>query len=125
MTQLPDDLQSELDALRRQLADVTARLTDLQHRGAEAAPPVSPDASHVTAPSAASPASEGAAAAAPAGHPAEEEVPEDVVLAIAAAVAAYLGQRARVRQIRLISSPAWAQQGRVSIQASHRLDRKP
>jgi methylmalonyl-CoA carboxyltransferase 12S subunit len=43
------------------------------------------------------------------------------VLAISAAVAAYLGVRAHIRQIRLVSTGAWAQQGRVSIQASHRL----
>ena len=35
-------------------------------------------------------------------------------------VAAFLGERAHIRQIRLVSSTAWAQQGRVSIQASHR-----
>jgi len=43
------------------------------------------------------------------------------LLAISAALAAYFGVRVHVRQIRLISSPVWAQQGRVSIQASHRL----
>jgi methylmalonyl-CoA carboxyltransferase large subunit len=43
------------------------------------------------------------------------------VLAISAAIAAWLGVQAHIRQIRLIRSPAWAQQGRVTIQASHRL----
>ena len=38
-----------------------------------------------------------------------------------AALAAYLGVRVHIRQIRLIASRAWAQEGRVSIQASHRL----
>jgi methylmalonyl-CoA carboxyltransferase large subunit len=42
-------------------------------------------------------------------------------MAISAALAAYFGVRVRARQIRLISSPAWAQQGRVSVQASHAL----
>ena len=37
------------------------------------------------------------------------------------AIGAYLGVRAHIRQIRLVSTNAWAQQGRVSIQASHRL----
>jgi methylmalonyl-CoA carboxyltransferase large subunit len=50
-----------------------------------------------------------------------EEISEELLLAISAAVAAYLGVRARVRHVRLIGSTAWAQQGRVSIQASHRL----
>ena len=43
--------------------------------------------------------------------------------AFGAAVAAYLGERAHVRQIRLISSQAWGQQGRVTVQASHTLHR--
>ena len=45
----------------------------------------------------------------------------DVVLIISAAVAAVLGETAQIRQVRLLSSRAWAQEGRVSIQASHRL----
>lgn len=44
---------------------------------------------------------------------------EELALVIAAAVAAFLGKRAHVRQIRLIGSAAWSQQGRVTIQASH------
>ncbi len=48
-------------------------------------------------------------------------ITEEEVLAISAAVAAYLGVRAHIRQIRLVSTSAWAQQGRVSIQASHQL----
>lgn len=51
--------------------------------------------------------------------PPSDEVSEELALVIAAAVAAYLGQRPRIRQIRLLGSAAWAQQGRVSIQASH------
>jgi methylmalonyl-CoA carboxyltransferase large subunit len=64
-----------------------------------------------------------AVAAAPAPPPvdATPTISEEELLAISAAVAAYLGVRAHIRQIRLLSSPAWAQQGRVSIQASHRL----
>jgi methylmalonyl-CoA carboxyltransferase large subunit len=49
------------------------------------------------------------------------EITEEEVLAISAALAAYLGVRVHIRQIRLVSSHAWAQEGRVSIQASHRL----
>jgi methylmalonyl-CoA carboxyltransferase large subunit len=51
----------------------------------------------------------------------EEGITEDEVLAISAALAAWFGVRVRIRQIRLISSAGWAQEGRVSIQASHRL----
>ncbi|WP_291983847.1 hypothetical protein [Luteitalea sp.] len=55
--------------------------------------------------------------------PVDDALEPGVVLAIAAAVAAYLGERAHVRQIRLISSQAWGQQGRVTVQASHTLHR--
>ena len=48
-------------------------------------------------------------------------ISEEEILAISAALAACLGVRVRIRQIRLIGSGAWAQEGRVSIQASHRL----
>lgn len=44
------------------------------------------------------------------------ELPADVVMAISAAVAAYLGQRAKVRQIHYRTGAAWAQQGRVAVQ---------
>ena len=53
--------------------------------------------------------------------PENELISEELMLAIAAAVAAYLGERAHIRVVRLAPSNAWAQQGRVSIQASHRL----
>ena len=46
---------------------------------------------------------------------------DDEMLAVSAAIAAYLGVRAHIRQIRLVSTSAWAQQGRVSIPASHSL----
>jgi methylmalonyl-CoA carboxyltransferase large subunit len=59
-------------------------------------------------------------AAAPA-VPEQPAVALDELLAVSAAIAAYLGVRAHIRQIRLVSSSAWAQEGRVSIQASHRL----
>jgi|WetSurMetagenome_2_1015567.scaffolds.fasta_scaffold199918_3 methylmalonyl-CoA carboxyltransferase 12S subunit len=61
-----------------------------------------------------------AAAAPPAPAVAHEEITEDVLLVIAATVAAFLGERAHVRQVRLVASEAWAQQGRVSVMASHR-----
>ena len=50
-----------------------------------------------------------------------EPIPEDDVFVLAAAVAAYLGKRAPIRQIRLLGTTTWSQQGRVSIQASRRL----
>jgi methylmalonyl-CoA carboxyltransferase large subunit len=44
---------------------------------------------------------------------------EELVATISAAIAAYLGVKPHIRQIRLLGSPTWARQGRVSIQASH------
>lgn len=53
----------------------------------------------------------------------EQEVSPDTLLVIAAAVTAFLGKRVRVRSARLLHNPevysAWAQQGRVFVQASH------
>jgi hypothetical protein len=51
-------------------------------------------------------------------------ISEEELLAISAALAAWLGVQAHIRQIRLIRTGAWAQQGRVTIQASHRLHSK-
>ena len=48
-------------------------------------------------------------------------ISEEELLAISATLAAWLGVQAHIRQIRLIRTGAWAQQGRVTIQASHRL----
>ena len=44
---------------------------------------------------------------------------EELVMVISAAIAAFLGKRPHIRQIRLLRSDAWAQQGRTTIQASH------
>lgn len=49
----------------------------------------------------------------------------DVVTAISAAVAAYLGKRATIRQIHFAHGPAWAQQGRAAVQASHFIPHGP
>jgi methylmalonyl-CoA carboxyltransferase large subunit len=72
---------------------------------------------------------EAASTAKPAAPPAETPPPavkaeglsEEIVLVISAAIAAFLGKKPRIRQIRLLGTAAWAQQGRVTIQASHAL----
>jgi methylmalonyl-CoA carboxyltransferase large subunit len=46
---------------------------------------------------------------------------EELLVVIGAAVAAFLGKRPHIKQIRLLGTTAWAQQGRVQIQASHAL----
>jgi len=94
--------------LETQIAELTRRLVELEARNAPPAPATTPQAALATIPQAA-PAS------------VLESITEEEVLAISAAVAAFLGVRAHIRQIRLVSTNAWAQQGRVSIQASHRL----
>ena len=58
---------------------------------------------------------------APATPAAADGLNEELVLVISAAIAAFLGKKPHIRQIRLIGSAAWAQQGRVTIQASHAL----
>jgi methylmalonyl-CoA carboxyltransferase 12S subunit len=53
-----------------------------------------------------------------------EEVSPEIIMVLTAAVAAFLGKRARIRGARLVRtapSSAWAQQGRVFVQASHNL----
>jgi methylmalonyl-CoA carboxyltransferase large subunit len=97
------ELRQVLDEIRASVGALVARVAALEEKATAAPAPPAPVAT--------------AAAAPPPG------VTEEMVLVITAAVAAFLGERAHVRQIRLISSSAWAQQGRVSVQASHRLDR--
>ncbi|WP_226963896.1 hypothetical protein [Nostocoides sp. F2B08] len=50
-------------------------------------------------------------------------VPEDVAIAISAAVAAFLGHRAKIKQMHYRTGQAWAQQGRVVVQAHHNIQR--
>lgn len=109
-----EGLRAEVEALRLRIAALeagTAGFPDAPPRG-EVAEREAPATAQVAA-----------AAAAPVAPPApqEEALTEEVLLAISAAIAAFLGKKPHIRQIRLIGSGAWAQQGRVSIQASHAL----
>ena len=94
-----------IDELRAEIRALSDRLARLEAREAEA-----PPAQVVSA-----------AVPEPPPEPVAETIPEEILLVISAAVAAFLGERAHVKQVRLIRSPAWAQQGRVTIQASHQL----
>jgi methylmalonyl-CoA carboxyltransferase large subunit len=49
-------------------------------------------------------------------------VDESLVVVISAAIAAFLGKRPHIRQIRLLGSAAWSQQGRIAVHGSHALD---
>lgn len=99
------EIRGLLEDIRGQLQDLAQRVAQLEGR---AAAPAAPPPQVVPKPQS------------PAPEP-EEPISEEILLAISACVAAYLGERVHVRSIRVLSSPAWAQQGRVSIQASHRL----
>ncbi|MFL5262444.1 MAG: hypothetical protein ACJ79R_04870 [Anaeromyxobacteraceae bacterium] len=100
-------LRDEVERLARRVACLEAGLV------AGSAP--------ATGPLAAPPAPSSAAAVAAAPAPVDEaEVTEEVLAVISAAVAAFLGHKPHIRQIR-IAQASWAQQGRVSIQASHAL----
>jgi methylmalonyl-CoA carboxyltransferase large subunit len=95
------DLATTLEQLQAQIAEISKRMKLLEGQAATPVPK---------------------AAAPPARtEPAPAVITEEEILAISAAIGAYLGVRAHIRQIRLVSTSAWAQQGRVSIQASHRL----
>jgi hypothetical protein len=98
-------LSEQIESLQRQIEALTARLAQVEGYG----PPVAPGP--VPSVATASPS-------------VQEGINEETLLAIAAAVSAYLGKRAPIRQVRLLSSQAWAQQGRAFIQASHRIERK-
>ena len=100
-------LAEVLEKLQAQVAELSKRLEAVEGTKPAAAPQV---AAVVHQPVA---APEPAAAAA--------EITEEELIAISAVIGAYLGVRVRIRQIRLLSTSAWSQQGRVSIQASHRL----
>src|SRR5438552_169258 len=95
-------LADTLEALRQEVARLSERVMALEQvaatKGAAAPAP---------APTAAAAAAEG--------------LSEELILVIGAAVAAYLGKKAPIRQIRLLGSAGWAQQGRLTIQASHAL----
>ncbi len=49
------------------------------------------------------------------------EISAETLATISAVLAAYLGVTPRIRQISLLNGANWAQQGRVTIQASHTL----
>lgn len=118
------ELKQTLEAMQEMLAALGARVAALEsaltapHERRTSAPPVEPTVAAAPELAVAPAASE----AAPPGR-ADDEIAPEILLAISAAVAAFLGERAHVRQIRLISSPAWGQQGRVNVQASHTLHR--
>jgi methylmalonyl-CoA carboxyltransferase large subunit len=116
------ELRAAIQDVRSQVARLSERVAGLEQlasmSGAESRPAESmtPVVSRAPeAPLQTSPATPTSPLAAASG------ITEEEVLAISAALAAWFGVHAHIRQIRLIRTGAWAQQGRVTIQASHRL----
>lgn len=111
-----ENLRATLQDILRQLASLSDRLTEVEKLVAAAGqqPALAANTGTVAARVPEPPPATSSLAAA-AG------ISEEELLAISAALAAWLGVQAHIRQIRLIRTGAWAQQGRVTIQASHRL----
>ena len=104
-----DQVRAMLEEIRAQLASLTERMAGMEKLSA----PGQLQAPAVKAEGAGAPASKSAVV--------EAGVTEEEVLAISAALAAWLGVQPHIRQIRLIRTSSWAQQGRVTIQTSHGL----
>jgi hypothetical protein len=108
-----DDLRTSLQSVLAQVSALAERVAGLEKRlapaGSAAAPVAAVAVAKTEAPAAQSPVAK------------EAGISEEEFLAISAAIATWFGVHAHVRQIRLIRTGAWAQQGRVSIQTSHTL----
>jgi methylmalonyl-CoA carboxyltransferase large subunit len=107
-----DILRAALEEIRAQLASLTERVAGLERRDGPAVEPTI---------EAVDPLPTTAASAGDVSVAAASGITEEEVLAISAALAAWLGVQPHIRQIRLIRSSGWAQQGRVTIQTSHGL----
>lgn len=110
------ELRTILEEMREQLANLNQRVAGLEQLaslgGAETVAPVASAPIAARVPEATRTRSPVAEAAG---------ISEEELLAISAALAAWLGVQAHIRQIRLIRTGSWAQQGRVTIQTSHHL----
>jgi methylmalonyl-CoA carboxyltransferase 12S subunit len=94
-----ENITSLLEEVNDRLRDMEARIHTLEARLGEA----------VKQPAAAK-------------NVAEERIDPEILMVIAAAVAAFMGRKAHIRRVRRSVAPGmnpWAQQGRVTIQASH------
>jgi methylmalonyl-CoA carboxyltransferase large subunit len=95
-----DQVLEALGALRQELARLSERVAALE---SVAAVRVQPNPAPAAVPAAAKP----------------EALEEELLVVIGAAIAAFLGKKPHIRQVRLLGTAAWSQQGRVTIQASH------
>jgi hypothetical protein len=114
MTGAATDRDARIDTLQAAVETLTGRLTAIEQvlaRLVAAAPP------RDGAAAAAAPTATAAVSARNA------PIPEETLAVISATIAAYFGKRPRIRQVTLVGSPAWTQQGRVGIQSSHTISR--
>ena len=107
LTERQQTAERRLSELRTQINALEARIAELSQS------PALRDA-----------AAQARAAQTTPGKPIQAEVTPEILVVLAAAATAYLGKDARVRSARTLQPPyrfvnLWAQQGRVSIQASH------
>jgi methylmalonyl-CoA carboxyltransferase large subunit len=107
-----------LEAIQEEMTRLSKRVAALE--AAVAAAPRATAPVPAPAPAPVAPAAP-AAPARPEPPPQPEGLSEELVLVISAAIAAFLGKKPHIRQIRLLSTSAWAEHGRVTIQASHAL----
>ncbi|MGA7410174.1 MAG: hypothetical protein WBW33_06790 [Bryobacteraceae bacterium] len=113
---IPAEIQSTLEEILSQMTTLVERVARLEKSAATAAGEAARATNGREQASTSAPARATSPLAVAAG------ISEEELIAISAAVAAYMGVRANIRQIRVIhASGAWAQQGRVTVQASHRL----
>lgn len=99
-------LAGSLDSLRRQLSALDDRIAAIER----SIVPASDEA-----------AASSARALLNDARRAPDELTPEIVAVISAALAAFLGVKARIRQISVVGGDSWAHQGRMTIQASHAL----
>jgi methylmalonyl-CoA carboxyltransferase large subunit len=106
-----EGVTSLLEEVNDRLRGMEERIRQLELRIAETSvKPVASATAQIPAPVEAAPKKE------------DEQIEPEVLMVIAAAVAAFMGKKARIRRVRRSVAGGmnpWAQQGRVSIQASH------
>lgn len=103
-------LANSLEKLREQLGDQSRLLAGVLARLDAAAPQGAPQ-THVST-------------AIDVATAAQSVVSPELLIVIAAAVTSFLGKKVRIRSAKMLQSPyeiinPWAQQGRVTVQASH------
>jgi hypothetical protein len=116
--------------VRSQVGTLRAQLERMAAAPAPAVPVAAVPVRAVPAPVVAAPATPVTVSAPPVSAAPEpamvEEITSEILSVIAAVVAAFAGKSARVRSVRRARSAAnpWIQQGRVSVQGSHQLQRQ-